>query len=152
MENVRVTSGGLRCYPHTDELPFCCWGPLVQNELPFCRRGPLVQDIEQAHRPHSGAEWHFTCSMRSKWRHRAGKSAPQPLRTTLALLDELHEELSQGRHLPCSMNCTKDTAITIHKRVTKTATFSRKCLQNSSNFCKKVFHFTDNLYLYESCH
>ena len=79
----------------------------------ICRREPPVQNIEQAYRPHSGVEWHFTCSMRSKWRHRADKSAPQPLRTTLALLDELHEELSQGQHLPCSMIarrtlCTKN--------------------------------------------
>ena len=64
-------------------------------------------NIEQAHRPHSGVEWHFTCSMRSKWRHRAGISALQPHGTPFALLDELHEELSQGRHLPCSI-CTKD--------------------------------------------
>ena len=57
----------------------------------FCRRGHLVQFIEQANRPYSGVEWHFVCSMRTKWRHRAGESAPQPPRTPLALLDELHE-------------------------------------------------------------
>ena len=57
----------------------------------FCRRGHLVQFIEQANRPYSGVEWHFACSMRTKWRHRAGESAPQPPRTPLALLDELHE-------------------------------------------------------------
>ena len=91
----------------------------------ICRRKPLVQNIEQAYRPHSGVEWHFSCSMRSKWRHRAGKSAPQPLRTTLALLDELHEELCQGRHLPCSTLCTKNdlherrSPRTQHKRETR---------------------------------
>ena len=53
---------------------------------------PLEQTIEQAYRPYSGVEWHFACSMRSKGRHRAGQSAPQPPRTPLALLDELHEE------------------------------------------------------------
>ena len=57
----------------------------------FCRRGHLVQFIEQANRPYSGVEWHFVCSMRTKRRHRAGESAPQPPRTPLALLDELHE-------------------------------------------------------------
>ena len=59
--------------------------PIVQ---PFIT---LVQIIEQADRPYSGIEWHFPCSMRSKWRHRAGKSALQPSGTPLALLDELHE-------------------------------------------------------------
>ena len=87
----------------------------------ICRREPSMQNIEQAHRSHSDVEWHFTCSMRSKWRHRAGKSAPQPLRTTLALLDELHEELCQGQHLPCSMIarrtiCTKNA---LHEVCTK---------------------------------
>ena len=52
---------------------------------------PLEQTIEQAYRPYSGVEWHFACSMRSKWRHRAGVSVPQPPGTPLALLDELHE-------------------------------------------------------------
>ena len=51
-----------------------------------------MQIIEQAYRPYSGVEWHFPCSMRSKGRHRAGVSAPQPPRTPLTLLDELHEE------------------------------------------------------------
>ena len=58
--------------------------------IPLLR--PLVQFIEQAYRPYSGVEWHFACSMRSKWRHRAGESAPQPPGKPLALLDELHEE------------------------------------------------------------
>ena len=53
--------------------------------------GPLVQNIKQAYRPCSSVEWLFPCSMRSKWRHRAGKSALQSPRTPLALLDELHE-------------------------------------------------------------
>ena len=57
-----------------------------------------MQNIEQAYRPHSGVEWHSPCSMRSKWRHQAGLSALQPLRTPLALLDELHEGLLRGRH------------------------------------------------------
>ena len=55
-------------------------------------RFPLVQFIEHADWPYSGLEWHFSCSMRSKWRHRAGLSALQPPGTPLALLDELHEE------------------------------------------------------------
>ena len=59
---------------------------------------PLEQTIEQAYRPYSGVEWHFACSMRSKGRHRAGVSAPQPPGTPLALLDELHEGLLRGRH------------------------------------------------------
>ena len=63
----------------------------LTNELPFCRLGPLMQIIEQAYRPYSGVEWHFPCSMRSKWRHQAGLSALQPPRTPLALLDEFHE-------------------------------------------------------------
>ena len=70
----------------------------LTNELPFCRLGPLMKIIEQAYRPHSSVEWHFACSMRSKGRHRAGVSAPQPPRTPLALLDELHEGLLGGRH------------------------------------------------------
>ena len=61
------------------------------QELSFCRWGSLVQNIEQAHRPYNGLEWHFSCSMRSKWRHRAGISASQRPGTPLALLDELHE-------------------------------------------------------------
>ena len=56
-------------------------------------RFPLVQIIEHADWPYSGVEWHFSCSMRSKWRHRASLSALQPPGTPLALLDELHEEL-----------------------------------------------------------
>ena len=52
----------------------------------------LMQIIEQAYRPHSSVEWHFACSMRSKWRHRAGTSALQPPGMPLALLDVLHEE------------------------------------------------------------
>ena len=55
-------------------------------------RFPLVQIIEHAYWPYSGVEWHFSCSMRSKWRHRASLSALQPPGTPLALLDELHEE------------------------------------------------------------
>ena len=55
-------------------------------------RFPLVQIIEHADWPYSGVEWHFSCSMRSKWRHRASLSALQPPGTPLALLDELHEE------------------------------------------------------------
>ena len=57
----------------------------------FCRRGHLVQFIEQENQPYSGVEWHFACLMRTKRRHRAGASAPQPPRTPLALLDELHK-------------------------------------------------------------
>ena len=53
--------------------------------------GPLVQFIEQAHRLLSSVEWLFPCSMRTKRRHRAGVSVPQPPGTLLALLDELHE-------------------------------------------------------------
>ena len=55
-------------------------------------RFPLVQIIEHADWPYSGVELHFSCSMRSKWRHRASLSALQPPGTPLALLDELHEE------------------------------------------------------------
>ena len=57
----------------------------------FCRRGHLVQFIEQENQPYSGVEWNFACLMRTKRRHRAGASAPQPPRTPLALLDELHK-------------------------------------------------------------
>ena len=64
----------------------------------ICYNISLMQNIEQANRPHSSVEWHFACSMRSKGRHRAGLSAPQPPRTPLALLDELHEGLLGGRH------------------------------------------------------
>ena len=53
--------------------------------------GPLGQNIEQEHRPCSGVEWHFPCSMRTKRRYRAGVSAPQPPGMPLPLLDELHE-------------------------------------------------------------
>ena len=57
---------------------------------------PLVQNIEQAYRPHSGVEWHFACSMRSKWRHRAGISALQPPGTPLAMLDDLFKVFRQA--------------------------------------------------------
>ena len=56
---------------------------------PFSSRANI---IEHADWPYSGVEWHFSCSMRSKWRHRASLSALQPPGTPLALLDELHEE------------------------------------------------------------
>ena len=62
----------------------------------ICRRKPLVQNIEQAYRPHSGVEWHFACSMRSKWRHRAGISALQPPGTPLAMLDDLFKVFRQA--------------------------------------------------------
>ena len=58
----------------------------------ICYNISLVQNIEQAYRLYSGVEWHLPCSMRSKWRHRAGKSALQSIRMPLALLDGLHEE------------------------------------------------------------
>ena len=56
---------------------------------PFSSRANI---IEHADWPYSGVELHFSCSMRSKWRHRASLSALQPPGTPLALLDELHEE------------------------------------------------------------
>ena len=74
--------------------------------------GPLGQNIEQAYRPHSGVEWLFPCSMRTKRRHRAGVSAPQPPGMPIPLLDELHERWRRGhsmrllRHYPEDVLCT----------------------------------------------
>ena len=76
-----------------------------------------MQIIEQANRPHSSVEWHFACSMRSKGRHRAGVSAPQPPRTPLALLDELHEGLLGGRHK--TADAEKDIKETARRRLLK---------------------------------
>ena len=71
-------------------------------------------NIEQAYQPHSGLEWHFPCSMRSKWRHRAGKSALQSIRMPLALLNDLHEERRRGRQ---KINEEKDTEGTTQRHL-----------------------------------
>ena len=65
--------------------------PVLTPRVVILSLGISRANIEQAFRPHSGVEWHFSCSMRSKWRHRAGISASQRPGTPLALLDELHE-------------------------------------------------------------
>ena len=100
----------------------------------ICYNISLIQIIEQAYRPHSSVEWHFACSMRSKGRHRAGVSAPQPPRTPLALLDELHEGQRgdgtrlkrRGRHKrDDTEDDTKDKRGGRHKRETLGATHKK---------------------------
>ena len=147
-----------------------------------------MQNIEQAYRPYSGVEWHFPCSMRSKWRHRAGLSVLQPPGTPLALLDELHEGQRgdgtrlkrRGRHKRDDTEddtkdkrggddtrgkrrerhikkmrregCGRDRS-EIQERKPHTTTFSiKQTCRSFHNFFKRIFHITENLYLYEGCH
>ena len=79
-------STGFEETPSRKDASMNLWCMLLQS------MGTSRANIEQAYRPHSGVEWHFACSMRSKWRHRAGTSALQPPGMPLALLDALHEE------------------------------------------------------------
>ena len=83
-------STGFAEVPSRKDASTNLWCMLLQS------MGTSRANIEQAYRPHSGVEWHFACSMRSKWRHRAGVSALQPPGTPLALLNDLFKVFRQA--------------------------------------------------------